>query len=112
MDEKVEPAPKRLDLLENRVDRGRVGHVAMAGDMRLELRGERLDALLERVPLVGERKLRARRADRGGDAPGERTVVGDAHDQAPLAAHHSAHRRFHPVLSAFFDVRQKPRRHG
>ena len=64
-----------------------IGDVAMADDMRAELGGERLDALLQRVALIGERELRALRARGAGDAPGDRAVVGDAHDEAALAGH-------------------------
>ena len=111
MDEEIEPAPLRLDALEHGVHRRRVGHVAMAGDMRVQLRGERLDALLQRVALVGERELRAGRAGRRGDPPGERAVVGDAHDEAALAAHHTFDRRFHPEPSSLLsagDSRPQP----
>ena len=87
---KSSPPQLRLELLEDGVHRRRVGHVAMAGDMRAELGGERLDALLQRVALVGERELRAGCVRGRGDAPGERAVVGDAHDQPALAAHDTA----------------------
>ena len=49
----------------------------------------------KRVALVGERELGARRARGRGDPPGERAVVGDAHDEAALAAHDTFDRRFH-----------------
>ena len=46
---------------------------------------QRLDALAERVALIGEGELGAVRGERPGDAPGDRMVVGDAHDQPALA---------------------------
>ena len=47
-------------LLEHRVDRGGVGHVAFADhELRAELRGERLDPLLQRLALIGEGDLGA-----------------------------------------------------
>ncbi len=49
--------------------------------------GKRLDALLERVALIGESKLGAMLAAGLGDAPGDRAVIGHAHDQAAFAAH-------------------------
>ena len=61
VDEEIEPAPLRLDLGEDRVHGRGVGHVAMADDMGADLGGERLDALLQRVALVGEGDLGARR---------------------------------------------------
>ena len=72
---------------EDRVDRRRIGDVAMAGDDRAELGGQRLDALLQRVALVGQRKFGSGIGAGLGDAPGDRTVVGDAHDDAALAVH-------------------------
>ena len=49
--------------------------------------GQRLDPLLQRIALIGECKLGALRPAGLGDAPGNRAVVGDPHDQAALAAH-------------------------
>ena len=68
---------------EHRVEAGRVGHVAMAGDKRAEFGGQRLDALLEGLALIGQRDLGALVGAGLGDAPGDRAVVGDAKDQAP-----------------------------
>ena len=57
----------------------------MADDGGVELCGQRLDPLLQRVALIGEGELGALRVRGPGDAPGDRAVVGDAHDQAALA---------------------------
>ena len=54
-----------------------------------DLLRQRLDALLQRVALIGEGKLGTLRMAGLGDAPGDRPVVGDPHDQAALAAHQS-----------------------
>ncbi len=54
---------------------------------RADLLRQRLDALLERIALIGEGELGALGAAGLGDAPGDRAVVGDPHDQAALAAH-------------------------
>ena len=67
---------------------------------RLFLGGERLDPLLERIPLVGEGKLGAVRAARFGNTPGDRAVVGDAHDQAALAAHQARGLRHHVLAKS------------
>ena len=63
-----------------------------------DLGRQRLDALLERVALIGEGQRRALRGGRLGDAPGDRAVVGDAHDQPALALHQGAGGR--PVVRA------------
>ncbi len=54
---------------------------------RAEFRGQRLDALLQGIALIGERQLGALRGAGLGDAPGDRAVVGDAENQALLAGH-------------------------
>ena len=64
-----------------------VGDIAMAEHLRADLLRQRLDALLQRVALVGEGNVGALGAAGLGDAPGERPVVGDPQDQAALAAH-------------------------
>jgi hypothetical protein len=48
---------------------------------------QRLDALAERLALVGEGELGACAGQRARDAPGDRMVVGHAHDQAAAALH-------------------------
>ena len=52
--------PSFLEPVEQRVHRGLVAHVAGHDDVRSELAGERSDALLQRLALVGERQFRAR----------------------------------------------------
>ena len=64
-----------------------IGHVAIADHDAADLLGQRLDALFQRVALIGESQLGAVAAAGLGDAPGERAMVGDPHDQAALAAH-------------------------
>ena len=89
MDEEIELAPVLGDVVEDRIERCRIGHVAMAGDMRVEFRSQRLDALLERLALIGQRDLGAM-VDAGlGDAIGDRPIVGDAQDKPALAGHNA-----------------------
>ena len=64
-----------------------IGDVAMAEQEPAEFLGQRLDALLQRVALPGERDLGAGRVAGLGDAPGDRAVVGDAEDHPALALH-------------------------
>ena len=82
---------------EHRVDGGRLGNVAMADHQAVDLLGQRLDPLLERVALIGEGKFGAMLAAGPRDAPGDRAVVGDAHDQPAFAAHQA--RGFRPLTS-------------
>ena len=46
---------------EDRIERGRVGDVAVADDFRADLGGQRLDPLLQLVALIGQRQLGAGR---------------------------------------------------
>ena len=48
------------------------------------------DPALQRLALEGEGQLGALRGAGRGDAPGQRTLVRDAHDQATLALHQVA----------------------
>ena len=52
-----------------------------------ELLGERLDALLQGVALIGQSDGGALRLARLGDTPGNRAVVGHPQDHATLALH-------------------------
>ena len=72
---------------EHRVDGRGLGDVAMADHHAADLLRQRLDPLLERIALIGEGEFGALRMAGLGDAPGDRAVVGDPHDQAALAAH-------------------------
>ena len=91
MDEEVDLAPELADLVEGRVDRGLAADVAIAGDHGADLGGQRLDALPERLTLIGEGDLAALGMNGLGDSPGDGTVVGNAHDDAALARHQSGH---------------------
>jgi hypothetical protein len=85
VDDEVELAPELLFGVEHRIDGRRIGDVAMADDMAAEFRRQRLDALLQRIALIGEGEFGALRLARLGNAPGDGTVVGDAQNDAALA---------------------------
>ena len=90
--QEIELAPLAAELGEHRIDGGGVADVTGQHELRAELSRQRLDALLERIALIGEGERRALRRRRLGDAPGDRAVVGHAHDQAALALHEGAGR--------------------
>ncbi len=111
MDEEVELAPFLLQPGEDGVDAGHIRHVAMAGDKRADLGGQRLDALLQRVALVGQRDLGALLRNGLGDAPRDRTIVGHAKDQAFLAGHQALtnrHMGFSVSKSCEMPIAQAP----
>ena len=83
--EKVELAPLLLDDLEDGIDRGRIGDVAMADDLGAEFLRQWAHAFAERLALKGEGQFGALQRGLLGDAPGDRPVVGDAQHQPSLA---------------------------
>jgi hypothetical protein len=87
MHHEVDLAPFFPEQIERGVDGCGIGDVAMAQQQSAEFLGQRLDPLLQRVALPGERDLRAGFAACLGDAPGDRAVVGDAEDHSALALH-------------------------
>ena len=77
--------------LEDRIDRGDLLDVARQYERGTERLCQRLDAPAESLALVGERERRTVRRQPAGDAPGDRMVVGDPHDQPALALHELRH---------------------
>ena len=69
------------------VDGRGLGDVAVADHAPADLLGERPNPLLQGVALIGEGEVGALRMAGLGDAPGDRPVVGNPHDQAALSAH-------------------------
>jgi len=90
MDQEVELAPGAVDGRENSVHGRSVGDIAGDDEACAEFVGERFDSLLDRLALVGERQFGALCGTRLGDAPGDGTVVGDAHDEPAFARHQIA----------------------
>ena len=91
MDQEIERAPLLADGRERGVDRCGLLDVARQHQRGADRLGERLDAASERLALVGEGERRAMGGKRPGDAPGDRVVVGDPHDQPALALHQLRH---------------------
>ena len=91
MDDEVDRWPFLRQRREGRIQCRHVRHVAVeqAGDA--ELFGERAYALFHRGALIGKGKFRALLRQLLGNAPGQRLVVGEAHDQPPLACHQTRH---------------------
>jgi hypothetical protein len=59
----------------------------MTDHQRADFRGERLDALAQRVTLIGQADVGALSAACPGDTPAKRAVVGDAEHETALATH-------------------------
>ena len=92
VDDEIDRLPALLQRVEGAVERFHVRHVAFEGEIAAELFGQRADALLQRLALIGEGHLGALLVQLLGNAPGQRLVVGESHDQPTLALHQSAHR--------------------
>src|ERR1700686_2226405 len=97
MHDEIEPRPLLGERSENAVEARLIGDVAVHHDLAAETLGKRAHALGERVTLEGESDLGALGMDRLGDAPSDRAIVGDAHDEAPLAGHERLY--VHPYIS-------------
>jgi hypothetical protein len=76
---------------EGRVEGLHPRDVAVEAEVRAELFGERADAPFERFALIGERQVRAVFAELLRDAPGERFLVGQTHDEAAFSLHQRGH---------------------
>jgi hypothetical protein len=85
--DEIECTPLRLDGREGRVDGGGLGDVAMADHDPADAFGEGPDPLLQCLALIGKGKLAALHVAGLGDAPGDRPIIGDPHDEAALPMH-------------------------
>src|SRR6516165_12660887 len=89
MHDEIDFTPPLAQHVEGGIDGGGIGDVAMTEQFTVELLRQRLDALFERIALPGQRNLRACRAARLGNSPGDRAVVGNAENHPALALHQS-----------------------
>jgi hypothetical protein len=87
MDDEIQLAPALLQFPECGIDGGHVRDIAGQHDCRARFRCQRIDALLQGIALIGKGQFGAMVGASLGNAPGDGTVVGDAHDQALLAGH-------------------------
>src|SRR5205814_2228529 len=78
-------SPFLLQRGEHGIDAGNVLDVAWRHPIDAERLRQRLDPLAERLALVGEGEIGALRVKRFGNTPGDRMIIGDAHDQPALA---------------------------
>ena len=75
---------------ENVVDALEVGHIAVGDDLGADRLGQRDGAPAESVALIGEGEFGALAGEHPRNAPGDRSLVGDAHDETALARHQGA----------------------
>ena len=105
--DEIERTPFIRDRLEHALDALQVFHIGFDDDLGADGFGERDGAPSERSALIGEGKLGALTVQHPGDAPGDRTVVGDAHHQPSLSGHQrrglsDIFRCSHDAYSAYF----------
>ena len=85
VDDEVEAAERRVDLLEHPRDLRVVGDVERQDQRIGQAFGQLADVFFEPLALVGQRDARAGRRGRLRDGPGDRSFVGDADDEAGFA---------------------------
>jgi hypothetical protein len=100
MDDEVDRVPALFQSVEGRIQRVHVGHVAIDQQVAAELLGQRAHTLFEGLALEGEGQLGTLFVQLLGDAPSQRLVIGQPHDQATLALHQSAHSYIPCILLA------------
>ena len=91
MHDEIDLAPSLFNLCE---DSGQIGVIVCITGQRqrgAQLLSQRLNALFKGTGLKGQGKLCTLLAQFLGDPIGDGMVVGDAHHQAALALHKSAH---------------------
>ncbi len=91
MNEEIDRAPLLLHLGEHGIDRRDVFDIARHQEIRTRRFRQRLDALEQRIALIGESEFSAVVRQRLGDTPRNRMIVGDAHDEPALALHQFGH---------------------
>ena len=89
MHDEIEPSPALAKAREHRIEARLGGDVGLDDDIAVEAFRERPHALAQCVALVGEGEPGAVVVQCLGDAPGERAVIGDAHDEPLLPGHHA-----------------------
>src|SRR5260370_28548453 len=87
MDDKSEPPPPVRQRRKDRVEAFLRCDIALQNKVAVEARGERAYPSAERLALIGKGERGAVVVQRLGYAPGDRTFVGDAHDEALLTRH-------------------------
>jgi hypothetical protein len=91
VDEEIDRRPAPAKRCERRVEFRHVADVAIDQQVGADAFGERPHALLECLAEIAERQLGALVGQRLRNAPRQRAIVGDAHDEAALARHQSRH---------------------
>ena len=87
VDNEVEAAPLFFDTSENIIDAGEIEDIALLDDLRTQRLRQRRSAAAESAALICEGEFGALSGERAGNAPGDRSVVGDAHHKTALARH-------------------------
>ena len=93
--QEIKPAPFLADRLKHLVDGCAVFDIAGQHQLGTKCLRERPHPLAECLALIGEAERRAMCCQTSRDAPGDRVVVGDPHDQPALALHQSLHEKPH-----------------
>ena len=109
MDDEIQLAPTLSDLGKGRVQRGVVIHVDIDQKIRTKAGRQRLNPLAEGIALIGKGQLCALIGQRLGDAPGDRAVIRDPHDETAFALHQIRHGSYPLYLDSSMDPLVPPK---
>ena len=87
VDHKINSRPDVAKPAEHRVQGFGFRDIGVEDQFRTKARGQRQDALPERLPLIGDGQLGAMRGQGPGNPPGDGVVVGHSENQAAPALH-------------------------
>ena len=88
MHQKVEPPPTIGNLREQRIEARLGADIRLDHEIALQALGQGPHPLSQRVALIGKGEPGALRMRCLGNAPGDRALIGDAHDEALFSGHH------------------------
>src|SRR5260370_4464595 len=104
----IESTPTLADSGKNRFEAPLLDDVALHNEVAAGALRERSHPLAERLTLIGEGQRSAMSMQRLCDPPGDRTLVGDTHDEA-LFIRHQRHRLPHLPICGDPTRRRAPR---
>ncbi len=87
MDDEIETAPALRHCREHQIEALFRTDIGLEYKIAVEALRQRSHPLAQRLALIGEGEFGAVVTQGFGDAPGDRALVGDTHDQALLTRH-------------------------
>ena len=85
MHQEIKLAPTRFNCGKGAIQRVIIGHINIHHEIATNACGKRREALAKALSLIGKAKPCARICHRFGNAPSDRALIGNAHDQATFS---------------------------